>query len=61
VLTGAASLRHSFVGGRQIVRDGSIPGLDLAGLGADARRVTRQLMERRKDMLAPNRARAALA
>ncbi|GAB2186121.1 amidohydrolase family protein [Roseibium sp. LAB1] len=61
VLTGAATLRHSFVGGRQIVRDGTIPGLDLAGLGADARRVTRQLMERRKEMKAPYRARAALA
>ena len=61
MLTGAAHLRHSFVGGRQIVRDGLIPGLDLAGLGADARRVTRKLMERRKDMMAPDRARAALA
>jgi cytosine/adenosine deaminase-related metal-dependent hydrolase len=61
VLTGAASLRHSFVGGRQVVRDGSIPGVDLTGLGADARRVTRRLAERRKDMLAPDRARAALA
>ncbi|XHC09880.1 amidohydrolase family protein [Labrenzia sp. ac12] len=61
VLTGAASLRHSFVGGRQIVRDGSIPGLDLAGLGSDARRITRQLIERRKEMTALSRARAAQA
>ncbi|TYC49523.1 amidohydrolase family protein [Rhodobacterales bacterium] len=59
VLTGGASLRHSFVGGTQIVDDGALPDLDLGELGRDAARMTRQIMEKREEMTAPLRARAA--
>ncbi|WP_172296403.1 amidohydrolase family protein [Pseudoruegeria sp. HB172150] len=52
MITGAASLKHSFVGGRQIVEDGRIPWLDLENLAEDARRVTHGLMEKRKEAAA---------
>lgn len=61
VLTGAATLRHSFVGGEQVVRDGKIPGLDLGTLADDAHRVTRHIIEQRKETTAFAGARAALA
>ncbi len=40
---GGAHLRHVLVAGRPVVRDGAIPGLDLAELGARARAVVRRL------------------
>ena len=38
VITGAATARHTIVGGRFVVRDGRIPGVDLVALGTDAAR-----------------------
>lgn len=61
VLTGAAAVKHSFVGGRQVVKDGRIPGLDLAALANDAGRITRGIIERRKEMTASTGAHAAQA
>ncbi len=40
---GGAHLRHVLVAGKSVVRDGAIPGLDLAELGARARAVVRRL------------------
>jgi cytosine/adenosine deaminase-related metal-dependent hydrolase len=40
MITGAATVRHSLVGGRVVVRDGRLPHLDLADLAEDAARVT---------------------
>jgi 8-oxoguanine deaminase len=40
---GAAHLRHLIVGGRMVVEDGAIPGLDLAKLRHDAARVVARL------------------
>ena len=51
VITGAAAVRDSFVGGKALVENGRIPWLDLADLGAEARDVTTRLMERRKKAL----------
>jgi cytosine/adenosine deaminase-related metal-dependent hydrolase len=50
---GQASIRHSFVGGREIVRDGGLPWLDMEELADDAERVVRRLRE------TPSSARAA--
>ena len=47
VVTGAVSVRDSFIGGAPLVRNGKIPGLNLADLGHNAARVTRVLMEKR--------------
>lgn len=52
VITGAAQVRDSFVGGKRLVRDGKIPGLDLSDLGAEAREMTAQLMAQRAAALA---------
>lgn len=52
VITGAAQVRDSFVGGRRIVRDGKIPGLDLADLGREAGEMTARLIAQRKAALA---------
>ncbi len=52
MITGAATVRHSFCGGRPVVQDGLIPGLDLAELRSDAERVTRRLMEKRQAAVA---------
>lgn len=41
---GAAHLLALLVGGREIVRDGAVPGLDLAGLGRQARAAVVRLM-----------------
>jgi 8-oxoguanine deaminase len=43
---GAADLRLLTVGGREIVRDGQIPGLDLKELGAQARQAVAKLLQR---------------
>ena len=43
MITGAAQVRHSFVNGRHVVRDGTLPGLNLNDLAQDAARVTAQL------------------
>lgn len=43
VITGAARVRHSFVGGKPVVRDGRVNGIDLAELADDAARVTARL------------------
>jgi cytosine/adenosine deaminase-related metal-dependent hydrolase len=43
MITGAATVRHSLVGGRIVVRDGRLPHLDLAELAEDANRVTTRL------------------
>lgn len=58
VLTGAATVKHSFVAGNEIVSGGRLPGLDLAGLADDAVRITSRIIEHRKEMSAPLRARA---
>ncbi len=43
---GGAHLRSLLVGGREIVRNGSLPGLDMAELAAQARQAVRQLIAR---------------
>ena len=43
VVSGAATVRHSFVGGRPVVRNGTLPGLDLGQLAEDAARVTARI------------------
>ena len=43
---GAADLRLLLVGGREIVRDGAIPGLDMKELGAQARASVAAILER---------------
>lgn len=43
VAGGAADLRHVLVGGRTVVKDGMIPGLDLRELSAKAANVVRRL------------------
>jgi len=47
VITGAAVVRDSFVGGKPLVVDGKLPWLDLAELGAEAKRLTLNLKARR--------------
>src|SRR5712691_6663904 len=42
---GAAQVRHLLVGGRVVVEDGTIPGLDLAQLKRDAARVVARLLD----------------
>lgn len=51
ILTGAAAVRHSFVGGRPLVIDGRLPGLDLADLAEDARSARARLAARRATAL----------
>ena len=41
---GAAHLATLLIGGREIVREGAIPGLDLAELGAQARDAVKRLL-----------------
>jgi cytosine/adenosine deaminase-related metal-dependent hydrolase len=48
IITGAATVRHSLVGGRIVVRDGRLPHLDLAELAEDASRVTARLATRKE-------------
>jgi 8-oxoguanine deaminase len=43
---GNADLRWLFVGGQDVVRDGALPGLDLAELGYQAREAVRELLKR---------------
>jgi cytosine/adenosine deaminase-related metal-dependent hydrolase len=43
---GSAHLRSLLVGGREIVREGAIPDLDMAELAAEARAATRALIRR---------------
>jgi cytosine/adenosine deaminase-related metal-dependent hydrolase len=43
---GSADLRWLFVGGQDVVRDGALPGLDLAELGYQAREAVRELLKR---------------
>lgn len=43
VAGGTAMLRHVLVGGRTVVENGTIPGLDLGDLSARAARVVRRL------------------
>ena len=40
---GAAQVRHAWVAGRTVVRDGQIPGLDLAELSARARALVKKI------------------
>jgi cytosine/adenosine deaminase-related metal-dependent hydrolase len=47
VISGAATVRHSFVAGEPLVIDGRLPWLDLEELGHEAHRLTRQLQEKR--------------
>lgn len=44
IITGAAHVRHSFVAGRPVVKNGRIADIDLAHLADDAARVTSKLM-----------------
>lgn len=48
IITGAATVRHSFVGGQPLVVDGKVPWLDLAELNEDAIRHTSYLKEKRR-------------
>jgi len=48
VVTGAVQVRHSFVGGQPIVRNGKLNGIDLTELAEDAARVTRALTRRKE-------------
>ena len=43
ISAGDARVRHSFVKGREIVRDGKLPWLDMEQLAADAARVTQRI------------------
>ncbi|GGE24771.1 8-oxoguanine deaminase [Primorskyibacter flagellatus] len=45
VITGAATVRHSFVGGNPVVTDGRLPWLDLAELRDDAARITARIAQ----------------
>ncbi|WP_238365858.1 amidohydrolase family protein [Mesobacterium pallidum] len=47
VVTGAAVVRHSFVAGKPVVRDGKLPGCDLGQLAEDAARVVAKLKAKR--------------
>lgn len=47
IITGGATVRDSYIGGRPLVVDGKIPGLDLAELGQEAADVTRTLKDKR--------------
>ncbi|MDJ1006322.1 MAG: amidohydrolase family protein [Paracoccaceae bacterium] len=58
---GAFHLRRSFVAGREIVRDGALADIDLAGLDAAAERATANLIQSMTGASAPTRARAAQA
>ena len=40
---GQAQVRHSFVQGREIVRDGKLPWLDMEQLAADANRIVARI------------------
>lgn len=51
MITGAAQVRHSFVGGAPLVVDCQIPWLDLGDLGAEAHRVTTRVKEQRQAAL----------
>ena len=51
VVTGAATVRHSFVGGKPLVVDGAIPSLDMGQLRDDAHRLTVKLRENRRAAL----------
>lgn len=52
VITGAAAVRHSFVAGKPLVVDGTIPWLDTEALGRQAQHLTRVLQSRRAAALA---------
>ena len=56
---GGLHIRHSFVAGREIVRNGQVPDLDLAELSAQARKTTQDLIKRQQGERAPDRACAA--
>lgn len=43
---GTADLRYLFVGGREVVRDGRVPGLDLVELGRQSRDAVQALLSR---------------
>ncbi len=47
VITGAATVKHSFVAGNRLVVDGQIPGLDLMDLGERARSAVAMLKAKR--------------
>ncbi len=51
MITGAATVRHSWAAGRPLVENGRIPWLDLDRLRDDAQRATAHLMERRRAAL----------
>ena len=51
IITGAATVRHSFVGGRPLVVDGKVSWLDMAELQDDAQRLTARLREKRAAVL----------
>ncbi|MBV1927251.1 MAG: amidohydrolase family protein, partial [Rhodobacteraceae bacterium] len=50
VITGSATVRHSLVAGRFVVRDGQIPHLEMPTLAADAARTTANLAQFAKDL-----------
>jgi cytosine/adenosine deaminase-related metal-dependent hydrolase len=51
IITGGASVRHSLVAGRPVVRDGCLPGVDLPALAEEAARVTARLKQARKEYI----------
>jgi cytosine/adenosine deaminase-related metal-dependent hydrolase len=59
VVAGDVRVRHSFVAGREVVRNGTLSGIDLAALAENARAATGRMIRRRKGETAPPRARAA--
>lgn len=52
MITGAAQVRDSFIGGKRLVRDGQISGVNLTDLGQEAREMTARLMAQRAAALA---------
>ncbi|MDF0596195.1 amidohydrolase family protein [Psychromarinibacter halotolerans] len=58
VLTGGAPVRHSFVGGRPLVVDGCIPGLELEDLAENALRTTERISRRKQEAAAARPGRA---
>jgi cytosine/adenosine deaminase-related metal-dependent hydrolase len=48
VITGAAPVRHLLVAGREVVRDGALPGLDLSDLAEAARGAVAAMTFRQK-------------
>ncbi|MCV6598601.1 MAG: amidohydrolase family protein [Mangrovicoccus sp.] len=51
IITGAATCRDSFVGGKPVVQNGAIAGLDLGDLGREAAEITARLAAQRRSAI----------